>query len=89
MDILNTSEVRDVTGGSVSFGEAVAMDGFAGGAGAALAGAGIGVVGSASVAGGLLVGVCYAGYSFGSAIRLGGLGSRLGGWLYDVTHKKH
>ena len=89
MEILNTLEVQKVTGGAISFGEAVAMGGFSGGAGAAAAGAGIGVVASATVAGSLLVGAGYAGYSFGTAIGLGGLGRRMGSWIYDATHKQH
>ena len=76
MVIINTFGVHEVTGRSISIGGAVAMGGFVGEAGAAGAGS-------------ILVGDGYAGHSFGSAIGLGGLGSRLGGWLYDVTHKKH
>ncbi|QCZ92310.1 hypothetical protein [Salinimonas iocasae] len=76
MDILNISEVHEVTGRSISIGEAVAMGGFVGEAGVAGAGS-------------ILVGCGYAGHSFGTAIDLVDLGRRLVGWLYDVAHKKH
>ncbi|PRO73120.1 hypothetical protein C6Y40_13115 [Alteromonas alba] len=82
---LTLDELKTVSGGedNISFGDAVGMGSFAGGAGAAAAGAELAVVGSAALAGGLIVGSGYAGYEFGNWIGADDFGSWLGGEIYD------
>lgn len=84
MENLSVHETARVSGGGVSFGEAIAMGSFAGGTGAAVSGASMLAIGSATIAGGLIVGAGYAGYSLGNAFNLGSYGTKLGITLYDV-----
>jgi hypothetical protein len=81
MKELNNMDIEKISGG-VSFTEGVSLGGFAGGLGAAAAGASIAVVGSAAVAGGLIVGAGLGGYYFGRSIGLDKVGRYIGGRIY-------